>query len=368
MAENKWPVARKALEFIKPYVPGKPIEEVERELGIKNAIKMASNENPLGPSPKAVAAMQEWVHKVHLYPDGACFLLRQKLAQFLEVEVDQIIVGNGSDEVIKLLAEAYINPGDSAVMAAPSFSEYDYAVKLMGGEMRAVTCVDFRHDLKGMAQAIDESTRLVFICNPNNPTGTIVTGAELDQFVNQVPENVIVVIDEAYFEYVDNPDYKSGLEYVREGRRNVIVLRTFSKIYGLPGLRVGYGVGHPELIAWLNRAREPFNVNSMAQVAARAALDDDEHVAVSRQENRIGKEFLINQFKEMDLPCWPSETNFIWVNLKTHCRPVFQALLREGFIIRTGDIFGYPEFIRVTVGIREQNLKFIKALKKVLAS
>lgn len=367
MAENKGPVARKALETIKPYVPGKPIEEVERELGIKNAIKMASNENPLGPSPKAVEAMQEWLHKVYLYPDGACYALRQKLAQFLEVSPEQIIVGNGSDEVIKLLAETYLNPHDSAVMASPSFSEYDYAVKLMGGEMRVVPCIDFRHDLKAMAQAIDETTRLVFICNPNNPTGTIVTGKELDEFVAQVPEDVVIVFDEAYYEYVTNPEFKSGLEYVREGRPNVVVLRTFSKIYGLPGLRVGYGVGHPQLIAWVNRAREPFNVNSMAQVAALAALDDEEHVLLSKEENQLGKEFLTSQFKEMGLAYWPTEANFIWVHIKTHCGPVFQKLLREGVIIRSGDVFGHPEFIRVTIGTEEQNLRFIRAFKKVLA-
>ncbi|WP_227767704.1 histidinol-phosphate transaminase [Zhaonella formicivorans] len=366
MADRKLPVARKALETIKPYVPGKPIEEVERELGIKNAVKMASNENPLGPSPRAVVAMQELVHKVHLYPDGSCHYLRGKLADAVGVGPDQIIVGNGSDEIIKLLAETYINPGNSAVMANPSFSEYDFAVNLMGGECRQIACVDFKHDLESMAKAITPDTKLVFICNPNNPTGTIVTKTEVGAFMSRVPEDVVVVFDEAYYEYVSHPEYCSGLEYVKKGFKNVIVLRTFSKIYGLSGLRVGYGIAHPELISWISRTREPFNVNSMAQVAARAAIDDEEHVALSREENQKGKELLYGKFEEMDLPYWPTETNFIWVNIKTDCRPVFQAMLREGVIIRTGDIFGFPEFIRVTIGTEEQNQRFIRALTKVL--
>lgn len=368
MSGERYPVAREALQEIKPYVPGKPIEEVERELGITNVIKLASNENPLGPSPKAVKAMQEEIMKVNLYPDGACHYLRLELAAKHQVEANQIIVGNGSDEIIKLLAETYINPGDNALMAYPSFSEYEFAVKVMDGKCRQINSIDFRHDLQNMAAAIDPRTKMVFVCNPNNPTGTIVTKAEVADFMAKVPEDVVVVFDEAYYEYVTHPDYVSGLDYVAKGYKNVVALRTFSKIYGLSGLRVGYGIAHPEVIAWINRVREPFNVNSLAQIAARAAISDVEHVERSKQANQAGRAYLYNKFREMGLAYWASETNFIWVDIKTNCRPVFQALLREGVIIRTGDIFGYENFIRVTVGTAEQNERFMATFKKVLGN
>ncbi|HHU32165.1 MAG: histidinol-phosphate transaminase [Zhaonellaceae bacterium] len=363
---NNLPDARKALENIKPYVPGKPIEEVERELGIKNAIKMASNENPLGPSPKAVEAVQKAITKLNLYPDGASHYLRQAIGARYQLDVGQVIVGNGSDEIIKLLAETFLNPDDEAVMAKPSFSEYDFAVTLMGGKCIFVDCVDFRHDLDGMLQAITPKTKMVFICNPNNPTGTIVTKKEIEKFMAKVPKQVVVVFDEAYYEYVDHPDYISGLEYVRAGYENVIVLRTFSKIYGLAGLRVGYGIAAPELISLINKAREPFNVNLLGQIGAQAALADTEFVEISREKNAAGKNTLYKYFSEMGFKYWPTQTNFIWVRINTDCRPVFQRLLREGVIIRTGDIFGYPDFIRVTVGTEEQNERFIQALGKVL--
>jgi len=366
MNANNLPEIRKALEQIKPYVPGKPIEEVERELGIKDVIKMASNENPLGPSPKAMEALQRALTKLNFYPDGASYYLRQAIAEHNGVDAGQVLVGNGSDEIIKMIAETFINPGDQAVIAKPTFSEYDFAVTLMGGESRLVDCVDFRHDLKGMLKAITPQTKIVFICNPNNPTGTIVSKTQIQEFMSQLPEGVLVVFDEAYYEYVDDPAYVSGLEFVRQGLKNVIVLRTFSKIYGLSGLRVGYGLAHPELIQWINRAREPFNVNLLGQIGARAALADQEFLAESRAQNAAGKAFLYNCFEEMGLKYWLTQTNFIWVQIKTDSQSVFQKLLREGVIIRTGDIFGFPDFIRVTIGTEEQNKGFITALKKVL--
>jgi len=363
---NNLPDARKALENIKPYVPGKPIEEVERELGIKNAIKMASNENPLGPSPKAVEAVQKAITKLNLYPDGASHYLRQAIGARYQLDVGQVIVGNGSDEIIKLLAETFLNPDDEAVMAKPSFSEYDFAVTLMGGKCIFVDCVDFRHDLDGMLQAITPKTKMVFICNPNNPTGTIVTKKEIEKFMAKVPKQVVVVFDEAYYEYVDHPDYISGLEYVRAGYENVIVLRTFSKIYGLSGLRVGYGMAQPELIRWISRTREPFNVNSLAQLGARAALTDQEFLTKSRHVNNEGKAYLYQEFQARNLKYVPTNANFIFVDLGVDSKKAFESMLRQGVIIRTGDIFGYPTFIRVTVGTEAENRRFIAALDQTL--
>lgn len=360
-------IYRKVLDHIKPYVPGKPIEEVERELGLKNVIKMASNENPLGPSPEAVDAIQRSAERVYLYPDGNQYYLKKHIAQHVGVAADNIIVGNGSDEVIKFLAEVFIAEGDQAVMAAPTFSEYDFAVNLMGGESIFVPLDNFRHDLEAMADRITERTRLVFICNPNNPTGTIVTEHEVDSFMAKVPDDVIVVFDEAYYEYVAHPTYPNSLKYLEAGKNNVIILRTFSKIYGLAGLRVGYGIASKELLNLLNRAREPFNVNSLAQVAAMAALHDQLHVEKSQKLNEEGKEYLYSTFKEMGLKYVPTEANFILVDVKVDSKRLFKAMLQHGVIVRTGDIFGLPTFIRVTVGTRRQNQIFIETLQKVLA-
>ncbi len=361
-------VPRRALESIRPYTPGKPIEDVKRELGIDDVIKMASNENPLGPSPKALEAMARAVGSVNFYPDGNCFEIKKAICALNGVEPDQVIVGNGSDEVIKLLAEAFINEGDRGIMADPSFSEYDFALTLMGGEtVRVPLDGDFRHDLTAMAEAIDERTKMVFLCNPNNPTGTIVGQREVDAFLDRVPDHVVVVFDEAYHEYVQSDDYPRGLQYVKEGRANVIVLRTFSKIYGLSGLRVGYGVGHPELIGWLYRAREPFNVNSIAQAGARAGLGDDEHVRASVQINEAGKVYLYGELDRLGLSYTPTEANFIWLDTGRPCVPLFEALMQKGVIVRTGNVFGYDSWIRVTVGTPDQNERFIQALEEVLA-
>jgi histidinol-phosphate aminotransferase len=366
MTFNGLPIPRKALENIKPYVPGKPIEEVERELGIKNVIKMASNENPLGPSPKAMDAIGNSLSKLNLYPDGASHHLRLAIAEKHSLAAEQVIVGNGSDEIIKLIAETYINLEDEAIMAKPTFSEYNFAITLMGGKCVYVDCVDFSHDLSGMLAAITPKTKVIFICNPNNPTGTFVDGKQIEKFIAQIPEHIVVVFDEAYYEYVDHPEYVSGLEYVLKGYKNVIVLRTFSKIYGLSGLRVGYGLGHPDLIAWIGRAREPFNVNLLAQIGAQAAIRDKEFLEKSREQNAAGRAYLYEFFKDMGFKYMPTQANFIWVCINTECRPVFQALLQEGVIIRTGDIFGFSDHIRVTIGTEEQNKRFAKALKKVL--
>ncbi|WXJ83782.1 Histidinol-phosphate aminotransferase [Moorella thermoacetica] len=361
------PKCREAILSIKPYVPGKPIEEVQRELGVKDVIKLASNENPLGPSPDAVQALQEASDRIFLYPDGNCYYLKEALAAKLGVKQENLIIGNGTDEILKMLAETYINPGDEIVVADPTFSEYEFAAQVMGGRAIKVPTRNFRHDLAAMAAAITPRTRLVFVCNPNNPTGTIVGQAALDGFLKQVPPSVVVVLDEAYSDYVTAEHYPNSLAYVRAGRANVIILRTFSKIYGLAGLRVGYGVAVPEIIRDLNRVREPFNVNLLAQVAAVAALKDEAHVGKSREVNSEGKDYLYSQFESLGLKYVPTEANFIFVDIQRDSREVFRQLLQKGVIVRTGDIFGYDTFLRVTIGTRRQNETFIRALREILA-
>ncbi|MFA5536385.1 MAG: histidinol-phosphate transaminase [Bacillota bacterium] len=360
-------LARQALTNIKPYVPGKPIEEVKREYGLKDVIKLASNENPLGPSPRAVKAIRGFLEEINLYPDGSCYNLTKDLGDLLGMEPSSLIIGNGSDEILKLLAETFINEGDEAIMAEPSFSEYDFCVNLMAGKMIKVPVDrDYVHDLAQMAAAITDKTKLIFICNPNNPTGTIASGDRIKEFMERVPDNVIVVFDEAYFEYVNDPDYSSGLDYVKEGRKNVIVLRTFSKVYGLSGLRIGYGIANPGLIEWVSRAREPFNVNSLAQIGAEAALGDEGFLTESLSLNEQGKKYLYQEFRQRDLDYIPTQANFIFVDLKVDSKKVFKRLLEQGVIIRTGDIFGYPDYIRVTIGKQAENERFIRALDKAL--
>ncbi|NLW56048.1 MAG: histidinol-phosphate transaminase [Firmicutes bacterium] len=356
---------RRTILGITPYVPGKPIEEVQRELGIDDVIKLASNENPLGPSPQGVEAAKKLLQEAHLYPDGGAVLLKEALAAKLGVEPEELIVGNGCDEVIKLLAEAFFQPEDEVIVADPTFGEYAYATQLMGARLVKVKGEGLGHDLEKMADAVTERTKAVFICNPNNPTGTVNSRRELENFLRRVPERVLVIVDQAYFEYVDDPAYPNGIDYRNDGR--VLTLRTFSKIYGLAGFRVGYGVGSKELIEYINRVREPFNVNRLAQGAALAALADGEHLQRSREVNREGRKQLYRAFDDLGLAYLPSEANFILFATSYPARDVFQALLRRGVIVRSADIFGLPNHIRVTVGTREQNQRFIRSLQEVLA-
>ncbi len=357
---------RECILDIKPYVPGKPIEAVQREFGLKDVIKLASNENPIGPSPKAIEAMQESAAKMFLYPDGYCTEIRTALANHLGVKENELIFGNGSDEIIKLLGETFVEPGDEVIVADPSFSEYDFMCMLMGGTLKKVPLTNFTHDLEKMAEAITEKTKIIFICNPNNPTGTIVTKDEVDKFLERVPESVVVAFDEAYYEYVDDKDYPQTISYVKQGMKNIIVLRTFSKIHGLAGLRIGYGIANPDMIQLIERTREPFNVNLMAQKAALASLSDKEHLQRSNEVNTSGKKFLYEAFEDMGLEYIPTHSNFIMVKVGKHSREVFVELQKKGVIIRTGDIFGLDDYIRVTIGTEEENKRFIKALKEVL--
>lgn len=357
--------ARPCLFDIRPYVPGKPIEEVQRELGLTDVIKLASNENPLGPAPRALSALAAWAPTAHLYPDGSAYRLKARLADLLAVEPEQVIVGNGSDEIIKLLAEAFLNPGDEIVMADPTFSEYEFAALLMGARVRKVPLKENRHDLEAMAAAVTSRTKLVFLCNPNNPTGTTVGRRAVEQFLDAIPREVIVVFDQAYQEYVTEPEYADGLAYVKSGRRS-IVLRTFSKIYGLAGLRVGYGVAPVELLRLAERAREPFNVNQAAQVAALAALEDQGFVTRSRDLNLVERTRLTLELERRHFTVIPSQANFIFAATGVQSVPLFKELLKQGVIVRTGDIFGRPDHIRVTVGTPVQNDRFLAALDTVL--
>jgi histidinol-phosphate aminotransferase len=363
---SRLPQVPEHVQKLRPYVPGKPIEEVEREYGVTNVIKLASNENPLGPSPKAIEAIRDAAAGLALYPDGACYSLTRALAQRWEVAPEQIIVGNGSDEIIHYLGLAYLLPGDELLTGDPSFVRYEAAAVLNQAEFVVTPLKEHAFDLHAMADRLGPKTRMVFVANPNNPTGTMVGRRPIERFLDRCPEETIVVMDEAYYEYVDEPDYPDSVAYVREGR-NVVVLRTFSKIYALAGLRVGYGIARPEIIAALHQVREPFNVNTLAQAAALASLDDPEQVPRSRAANSAGRHYLCGEFKRLGLSWVPTQANFILVNVGRPCRPVFEARLRRGVIIRTGDIFGLPTFLRVTIGREDDNRRFIAALEAVLS-
>ncbi|MFO0774870.1 MAG: histidinol-phosphate transaminase [Nitrospiraceae bacterium] len=351
------------IERLVPYVPGKPIEELQRELGLSRIVKLASNENPLGPSPKAVAALGEVTQTLHRYPDGGAFRLRAALAERCKVTSEHVILGNGSDEILGLLARTFLAPGDEAVMANHTFVIYRMEVTAAHGVAVEVPMRDGRHDLEAMLAAVTERTRLFFICNPNNPTGTMMTASEIQALMAKLPLRVIVVFDEAYYEYVSSADYPDTLAYVQQGR-NAIVLRTFSKIYGLAGLRIGYGVTTPEIAGYLNRIRPPFNANSLAQQAALAALGDDGHVAKSRALNREQMAVVRRELERLGLRCFPSEANFLYFDSGRDGRAVFQAMLREGVIIR--HIEG--TMLRVTIGLPDENQLFLAALPRVLAS
>ena len=346
---------------LSPYVPGKPIEELQRELGLERVIKLASNENPLGPSPKALAVLNEGAATLHRYPDGGAYRLREALADRWKVSSDHIILGNGSDEILGLLARTFLAPGDEAVMADHTFVIYKMEVTAAHGKAVTVPLKQWRHDLHAMADAVTPRTRLLFVCNPNNPTGTMVSAGEVDRLLARVPEHVIVVFDEAYFEYVRSSEFPDSMAYVKQGR-NAIVLRTFSKIYGLAGLRIGYGVTTPEITNFLNRVRPPFNANSMAQRAALAAMSDDEHVAKSRAVNEAGMEQVVNGLRALGFSPIPSEANFVYVDVRQDGREVFEALLRQGVIVR--HIEG--RMVRVTIGRAEENQGFLTALARVI--
>ncbi len=355
------------IEKLVPYDPGKPIEELQREMGLTRVIKLASNENALGSSPKAIKALEKAIYQVHRYPDGACYYLKHKAAKKLGVTPQHLIFGNGSNEVIELLMRTYLQPGDRVVYGEPAFIVYKLISLAMAIEGIGVPLKGFTHDLEAMAAAVDEKTKMVFVANPNNPTGTMVTHEEVMEFLDKIPPEVIVVFDEAYYEFVERKDFPNLLPLVLKEERPLVLMRTFSKIYGLAGLRIGYGIAPPQMVDYMNRVRQPFNVNLLAQEAALAALDDDEHVERSRKLVREGKAFLYQALEEMGLEYVPSETNFFLIKVGDG-EKVFRELLKKGVIVRNMGGYGLPEYIRVTLGTQEENAIFLEALKEVLGA
>ena len=354
---------------LKVYEPGKPIEEVARELGfddIAEIIKVASNENELGPAPMAVEAMQEQIAQMHRYPDGGAFYLKRKLAGNLGVTPDQILFGAGSNELIVFLGHVFLEQGTNLIMGAEAFAVYFLVASMYGADTIRVPMPDHVHDLNGLLKAITPETRLVAVCNPNNPTGTVVSPDALDHFIENLPDHVVAIIDEAYFEIMPEDSKPDVLRHIRAGKENVILLRTFSKAYGLAGLRIGYGVGHPDLISLLNKVRQPFNVNAMAQVAAMAALDDVTHLVESREMVEQGIRFFEEELPRIGVETTPTGANFILCRTGNG-QEVFQELQKRKVIVRNMDPYGLPEHIRITIGTPEQNRTVIEALKEVLA-
>lgn len=351
-----------------PYPPGKPIEELERELGITGSVKLASNESPLGPSRRAVEAIHAAVESLNRYPDGSCYYLREALAARLGVAGENLLFGAGSDEILELLAKAFLAPGDEAVFPWPSFAMYPIVTQGMGAvPVRAELDADYRADVEKLAAAVTPRTRLLFLANPNNPTGTSIGAAAFQRLLESVPEDVIVACDEAYLEYVRRADFPDALRALRE-RSTLVVLRTFSKIHGLAGLRVGYAIGDPELIGILERARHPFNVNSLAQVAACAALQDEEHVAAVQKLTREGLARLERGFEELGLRYAQSDANFVLVDVGERAADLYQHLLRRGVIVRPLGAFGLDRHLRVTVGLPEENERLLEVLREALRS
>lgn len=357
----------RALKDLPVYQPGRPIEEVARELGLpfENIIKLASNENPLGPSPLALRAMAEAIARVNLYPDGNAYYLKNRLAEKLGVKTENLILGNGSNEIIEFVGHALMEPGTDVVVSEYCFAIYPIIAKMFGANVITVPARNYGHNLPAMLSAVTEKTRVVFVANPNNPTGTLAPKKDVEMLINELPESVLLVLDEAYIEFLDDP--LDCLPLIRSGKKpNLLLMRTFSKIYGLAGLRIGYGIGCPELIMAIEKVRQPFNINSVAQAAALAALDDIEHINKTRQNNKLGLKFFEEEFKRLKIEYVPSYANFILVKVGDGQR-VFNEMQKLGVITRPMGGYRLPEWIRISVGTPEENKRCIKALKKVLS-
>ncbi len=357
---------KKNLDEITPYQPGKPIEEVKRELDLEDVIKMASNENPLGSSPKALSALKDNIESVNLYPDGHCFYLKRALEKKWNLGEDYFIIGNGSDEILMLAAATFLDPGDEAITGWPSFVIYPLVIKKFGGEVILVKLKDFRFDLKAIARAVTKKTRMIFIDNPNNPTGTIVTQTEIKEFLSGIPDSVLIVFDEAYAEFVSSSSYPKTINLIKE-RPNTLMLRTFSKAYGLAGLRVGYGIGSKDIIAYLNKMREPFNVNRLAQIAATEALKDVDFVNKTKKTVEEGRQYLYKVLTQKKIKYIPTEANFILIEMPMKGEEVFSEMLKEGVIVRPLKEYDLENYIRVSIGTSKENERFIKTLNKVLS-
>jgi histidinol-phosphate aminotransferase len=368
MKKNNYPEVsmlktRSSLERIQPYKPGKPIEELVREYGITGEIvKLASNENPLGPSPKALAALSHALDELNLYPDNSCYALLHRLSEANETPADHITIGNGSVEIILQAALACLEPGEEVIMSEVSFIMYPIAAHIAGAKPVKVPNKDWHHDLDAILAAVTDRTKIIFIDNPNNPLGSVIGRKAMDAFIERVPDHVLVIIDEAYYEYIGSMDYPRSLHYVHAGR-NVLVLRTFSKIYGLAGLRIGYGFANPEIIQATSKVRLPFSVNRPAQIAALAALDDEKHIDESRALNETGKMYLAKEFERLGLEYIPPYGNFVFVRFPCETGPIYKALEQRGIIVRP---VGDKDALRITIGTPEQNKRLIASLEEIL--
>ncbi len=355
-----------SLATLPVYQPGRPIQEVARELGLDAAdiIKLASNENPLGPSPAAVAAMEQAIQSLHLYPDGNAFYLKQKLAAKLGVATANLILGNGSNEIIEFIGHALMAPGAEVVVSQYCFAVYPIVTSLFGAKLITVPAKDHGHDIPAMLRAITPQTRVIFVANPNNPTGTLIPAADIERLIREVPSNVLIAMDEAYVEFLDEP--LDLLPMIRSGQvPNLLLMRTFSKIYGLAGLRLGYGIGHPDLIAALEKIRQPFNINSLIQAGALAALDDEEHIEGTRRNNAEGLKLYEDAFRELKLTFVPSSANFILVRVGDG-QKVFAELQKLGVIVRPMAGYQLPEWIRISIGSPAENQRCLAALRQAL--
>ena len=358
----KW---KQQIHGMKAYQPGKPIEEVKKMYGLDEVVKLASNENPFGSSPKVKAFLQQDASNHAIYPDGYAQELRTAMANHLGVKETELIFGNGSDDLIAIITRALLYPGVNTVMADPSFSQYWHNADIEGAEVRKVPCVDGCHDLEAMLQAIDENTSVVWVCSPNNPTGTLIPDAQLQSFIERVPSDVLVVLDEAYIEYVNDPSHEDTLKYFRQ-YENVILLRTFSKAYGLASFRVGYGIAQEQTIAKLDPVRAPFNNTILSQKVAVIALEDQAYIEQCREANEKGKQQFVAWCEKQGMHYYPSQTNFVLFEVKADSNVVFEEMMKRGFIIRSGAALGAPGYIRVTIGTEEQNAKFLSLLEEVL--
>ncbi|MGH2319084.1 histidinol-phosphate transaminase [Planococcus sp. SE5232] len=357
--------ARKTLDKIQPYSPGKPIWEVQKELGLDRVIKLASNENPLGPSPKAVAAIQQGLAELNRYPDADASALKKAIAAEFNVSPQQVIPTNGADELITLISEAFLEEGDEVIVPSPSFSEYDFGAHIMGATVVPVKFIEgFEFDVDAMIAAVTDKTKIIYICTPNNPTGTYMSKPDLDKLVEAI-DGVLVVIDAAYSHFADAADYTHGIEYINAGYP-VLTLQTFSKIYGIAGVRVGFGIASEPIIQSILKVKEPFNVNTLAQIAATAAIEDIEHVKTSQDANKAGREQLYKAFEELGLAYIESMANFVLVQIGEDGEKLYKELMAKGVIVRYGKIWGLPDYVRVSVGTPEENQFFIDTLKALL--
>lgn len=357
---------RETINRIEPYTPGKPLWELQKEIGLKKEIKLASNENPIGPSAKAVEAIKDHLNGLNRYPDADAAELKMAIAAKLSLNKEQLIVTNGADELISLISETFLDSNNEIIVPSPSFSEYDFGAHLMGAEVVPVSFdKGFQFNVDSILSAVTDRTKIVYICSPNNPTGTYLSKSLLEKLLYSLPSGILVVFDSAYSHYASNKDYTDGLEFVRSGYP-IIVLQTFSKIYGLAGIRVGFGAAPESIIQSIVRVKEPFNVNTLAQIAATTAIEDEQHIEKSKKVNIIGKKQLYKALSALGFHFTESMSNFILVHLGKNAKVIYQQLLAKGVIVRYGDIWGLPEHIRISIGSLEENRILINSLKSIL--